>query len=482
MQLNLIPYPKSLAFTGGTAEAGEIRTAFAPDLGAEAYVLTIGTDGTLLEAGSEQGLIWGQNTLAQLKRQFPEGLPCMVISDEPVYPIRSFHLDSSRHMLPLAELKKMVDAASYFKLNTLHWHISDDQGWRIESKVFPRLHELGAYRDGDHFGTYRSDAREGGYFTQEEVKEFVAYCAARGIQVIPEVDLPGHVTAILTAYPELSCRQEKQQVVTRAAITSELLCAGREEVYTFLETLLDELLTLFPAPWFHIGGDEAPKIRWEQCPHCQRKMREVGISTLREFQGYFSNRIAAFLRSRGRRAIVWNDGAYGGNLDPDVVLQVWFPDQDGALQAHGAKGGKMLLSLCEVNYSDYPNGEHPQKGIHQMQMTLPNVPESAIIGGENLLWSEFIRTPERMQELAWPRHAALAEACWTAPRREYEDFVDRLQGLYPVFAEMGIQATPAAGWDPEPEEAARQSREFREQFEAENSNPEYDYGELLSQM
>lgn len=482
MMLNLIPYPKTVTLARGVSAVRDAAEEIAPELGAEDYVLDIRTDALSLIAGSAQGLVWGRSTLAQLRRQFPQGIPCMRICDGPDYPIRSFHLDSARHMLPLEELKKMVDAASYFKLNTLHWHISDDQGWRIESKAFPRLHQVGAYRRGDNFGTHRSDAPEGGYYTREEVKDFVAYCAQRGIQVIPEVDLPGHVTAILAAYPELSCRGEAQEVVTRAAITTEILCAGNEAVYSFLETLLDELLELFPAPWFHIGGDEAPKVRWEHCPRCRRKMKQVGVSTLREFQGYFSNRIASYLRSRGRRAILWNDGAYGGNIDPDVVLQVWFPDQDGALQAHGAKGGQMIMSPCEINYCDYPYGEHPLKGIHQMALEIPGVPDGAFLGAENLLWSEFIRTPERMQELAWPRHTALAEACWSREKRPYGDFLERLRRLYPAFAEMGIRATEEAGWDPEPAEAARQSREFRLQFEAENNNPDYDYEELLSQM
>jgi len=480
MQLNLIPFPAQVTVSGGYASV-PVTEKIDPSMAHESYRLSLTPQGSTLTAGSEQGLIWGRNTLEQLGRQFGDALPCLEIGDTPAYPIRAFHLDSARHMLPLAELKKMVDMAAYFKLNTLHWHIADDQGWRIECKAFPRLHEIGAWRNGDHFGTYHSEEREGGYFTREEVKEFVAYCHSRGLQVIPELELPGHVTAILAAYPELSCRGEKQEVCTRAAITSEILCAGREEVYTFLETLIDDLLELFPDPWFHIGGDEAPKIRWEHCPHCQRKLQEEGLSSLRQLQGYMTNRVAAFLRSRGRRTIIWNDGAYGGNLDSDIVLQVWFPDQDGALQAHGAKGGQMIYSPVEICYCDYPYGEHPQKGIHDMVMEIPGVPREAILGGETLLWSEFIRTPERMQELAWPRYTALAECCWRGDDRgDYEDFLTRLRGILPVFEEKGIQITPEWSWDPEPEEAARQSREFRLQFEAESENQDYD--ELLSQM
>ncbi len=475
MQWNLIPKPKSIIPAEGIASPNAAVTETIDlTLPKEGYMLTVG-ECISLKAGSEQGLIWGRNTLAQLKRQFPEGIPCVTVTDEPAYPIRSIHLDSSRHMLPISELKKMMQVASFFKLNTLHWHISDDQGWRIESKAFPKLHELGAYRKGDHFGGYCSDEVEGGYYTREEVRDFVAYCDSLGIQVIPEVDIPGHVMAILHAYPHLSCRGEPVEVVTRAAITEELLCVGRDEVFDFIETLFGELLELFPAPWFHIGGDEAPKNRWEACPHCQRRMREEGLSNLRELQGYAMNRVAAFLRKHGRRSIVWNDGAYGGNLDPDIVLQVWFPDPDDAVGIHVAKGGQLIVSPVDRCYCDYPYGEHPQHGIYEM----PMAEDGTVLGGETLHWAEFIRTPERLQELAWPRGAALAERCWSG-EGDYADFCRRMEALFSAFSEFGVKATPATGWDPDEEESKRQIAEFHKQFDAESENQ--DYEALLAQM
>lgn len=474
MELNLIPRPRSLCFGEGVA-AGTVSAYVDPDLPAEGYRLEAGKEGIVLTAGSDQGLIWAEHTLSQLRRQFPEGIPCLTIEDGPAYPWRSFHIDSARHMRTISELKTIVGAASFFKLNTLHWHISDDQGWRIECKAFPKLHELGAYRSGDHFGTYRSDIPEGGYYTREEVRDFVAYCEKKGIQVVPEIDLPGHVSAILHAYPHLSCRGEPVEVVTKAAITTELLCAGREEVYTFLETLLGEMLELFPAPWFHIGGDEAPKTRWAECPRCQAKMQELGLTSHRQLQGYFSSRIVEFLRKHGRRAIMWNDGAYGGGIDPSVVLQVWFPDRDGALDAHIAQGGQVYLSPVVPCYCDYPYGEHPVQAVYQLDMCPDYVNRDTVLGGECLTWSEFIRSPERLQELAFPRFTALAEALWSGENRsDYGNFRTRLEAIFPVFGEMGIHATPASGWDPEPEEAKRQSREFRLQFEAESENQDYD--------
>ena len=474
MELNLIPRPRSVTLGDGTAASAVIR-AIDPSIAAEAYRLIAGPEEITLIGGSSQALTWAENTLAQLQRQFPEGIPCMRIEDAPAYGWRAFHIDSARHMRTLEELKTVVDMAAYFKLNTLHWHISDDQGWRIESKVFPKLHELGAYRKGDHFGTYRSDVVEGGYYTQEEVREFVAYCAGKGIQVVPEVDLPGHVSAILHAYPHLSCREEPVEVVTKAAITTEILCAGKEAVYTFLETLLGELLELFPAPWFHIGGDEAPKTRWAECPRCKAKMEELGLTSHRQLQGYFSSRMVAFLRKHGRRAIMWNDGAYGGGIDPSVVLQVWFPDRDGALEDHIARGGQIFLSPVDPCYCDYPYGEHPLKAVYCQDLTPDYVNSDTMLGGECLTWSEFIRSPERLHELAFPRFTALAEALWCGENRtDYENFRARLEAIFPVFGEMGIHATPPEGWDPEEAEAEAQSRAFREQFEAESENQDYE--------
>ena len=478
MKLNLVPMPRNVEMTGGTLGCNaRLYNRKDASLAPESYMLQITSEAVTITGADDRGLLWGWQTLDQLRRQFGEKIPCMTISDGPAFSFRSFHIDVARHMQPISELKKMVDAAAYFKLNKLHWHISDDQGWRIECKAFPKLHEIGSRRKGDHFGTYRSDEEEGGYYTREEVQDFVAYCARRGIEVVPEIDIPGHVMAILAAYPELSCFGDPVEVCTKAAISLDILCAGREEVYEFLEKLLEDMLELFPGRWFHIGGDEAPKGHWYDCPHCNAKLKELGLENHRQLQGYMMNRVAAFLRSRGRRSIVWNDGAYGGNLDPDIVLQVWFPDPDSAVDAHVARGGQLISSPVDVCYCDYPWGEHPMGPIHGMALA----GDGTVIGGETLHWSEFIRTPERLQELAWPRTAALAEACWLGEDRPgYEDYLDRLEGLFPVFGELGIAARGPRDCDPDPEEAKRQSVEFRRQFEAESEN--MDYEGLLAQM
>lgn len=480
MELNLIPQPLKITMLSGTSAVSAVTETIVPDLREEAYRLHIVAEGISLEAGSETGLIWGRKTLEQLGRQFPGELPCMEIADEPAYAYRAFHMDSARHMLPMEEMKKIIDAAAYFKLNRFHWHFSDDQGWRIECKAFPKLHEIGAYRKGDHFGRYNSDEIEGGYYTRQEVKELVDYCHERGIQVVPEIDLPGHVTAILAAYPHLSCHGMQLEVSTQTDISRHLLCAGREDVFAFVEALLEDMLELFPDPWFHIGGDEAPKYYWERCPHCQARIQAENLDNTRQLQGWFSNRIAAFLRQRGKQVLMWNDGAWGGNVDSEMIMQIWFPDQDSAMDKHVAKGGKVMLSPVDVCYCDYPHGAHPLEGVYHMDLQPHGFPRDSVIGGECLTWAEHIRTAYELQTLAFPRFTALAEVLWLGENRPgYGNFRERLDALLPVFAEKGIRLLAPECWDPDPAEREAQTQAFLAQAQAQFA---VDYEQLLSEM
>lgn len=480
MKWNLIPMPKRITCNPGTARNPALRERIDPAMEAESYRIAVTEEEVLLTAGSETGIVWAKNTLNQLSRQFPEGLPCVQIQDAPEYAYRAFHMDSARHMLPTEEMKKIIDMAAYFKLNKFHWHFSDDQGWRIECNAFPRLHEIGAYRKGDHFGRFYSDEIEGGYYTRQEVKDLVAYCHARGIQVVPEIDLPGHVTAILTAYPHLSCHGRQLEVSTQTDISRDLLCAGREEVFAFVETLLEDMLELFPDPWFHIGGDEAPKYYWERCPHCQARMQAEGLANTRQLQGWFSNRIGAFLRERGKRVLMWNDGAWGGNVDSEVLMQIWFPDQDSAMDNHVARGGQVMLSPVDVCYCDYPHGAHPLEGVYHMDLQPHGFPRESVVGGECLTWAEHIRTATQLQELAFPRFTALAEVLWMGENRpSYADFRERLDALLPVFAEKGIRLLAPGCWDPDPAEREAQTQAFLAQAQAQFA---VDYEQLLSEM
>ena len=396
----------------------------------------------------------------------------MKITDRPVYPFRSFHIDCARHYFSVDELKKMIRMSAEFKLNYFHWHISDDQGWRIESLRYPKLHEVSSVRGGDHFGNYHSDQTEGGYYSRAEVKEIIEYCGRFGIEIVPEIDMPGHVTAILAAYPELSCLGEPVEVGMRAGIFKELFCAGKEETFTFIFELLEELLELFPGQYFHIGGDEAPKERWRACPHCQKRMREEGLKNEQELQGYFCNRIASYMLSKGRIPIVWNEAVYGGNLDKETVVQLWTEDKDAQIKAHLDRGGRAVLSMVDQCYCDYPYSMHSLKDVYEIETSpaeLGERGEDSVLGTECLIWTEFIRDNERLEEMCWPRFAASAEVGWCGSNRPgYVDFCRRLEVLFPLFEKYGIHATGKDGWIPDEETAAEQTEAFQRNFSKED--------------
>ena len=505
--LSLIPQPAEIVYgSGSTALNAEIIKEIDPALSEEAYRIRIADASVRLTGGSEKGLVHAENTLRQIRFQCrgKGEYPALQIEDAPAYPFRSFHVDVSRHFFSVAEMKKFIDAAALFRLNTLHWHLSDDQGWRLESKAFPKLQEISAFRDGDYFGAYRNDEREGGFYTRKEIKEFVDYAAERGIDVIPEIDLPGHVTAILAAYPGYSCSKKPMKVRMRQGITNYILCAGRESTFDFVEALLTDVMELFPSKYFHIGGDEAPKREWAKCPDCRKKLRELGIAdpeTASEadydaLQGYFTNRVVEFLLAHGKTPIVWNEAAWGKNLDPRIVVQYWVSDRDQSLAVHVGKGGKVLYSPMPSCYCDYPYGFITMQKLHDIDLLpadligkgpgfpMPNRNGDApklqkpslseedkmrlretVIGTEALLWTELVRTEPHLEGMAWPRYAAIAEAAWCGDRRpDYADFTDRIRKLFPIFSELGIQARTEEYWNPESPVCLEELLEFQENF------------------
>lgn len=472
-ELYMIPQPKRMIYRDGEVrKETEAEEVICPELKKEEYRIHISPEKILLEGSGETGLFYAQTTLKQLRLSYGDTLPCMDIEDVPSYPYRAFHIDCARHYFSVDELKKMIRMSAEFKLNYFHWHISDDQGWRIESRRYPKLHETGSVREGDYFGSYASDKAEGGYYTQEEVRELVSYCRQYGIEIVPEIDMPGHVTAVLAAYPELSCQGNPVKTGTKAGIYKEIFCAGKEEVYTFIENLLDEMLALFPGKYFHIGGDEAPKERWRACPCCQRRIREEGLKNEQELQGYMENRVVSFLLRRGRTPVVWNEAVYGGNLDSGAAVQVWTEDRDHQVRAHLEKGGKAIMSVVPNSYCDYPYGMHTLKDIYELDTVpaeLGEQAQSGILGTECLIWTEFVRDNNRLEEMSWPRFAASAEAGWCGTERSgYDSFQERLKKVFPLFSVHGISVTPPEGWIPDKKEAARQTEEFQKNFSKED--------------
>ena len=485
MNLNqpaVVPCPRKLTLTSGTVSSPCHPTEhLSSELAPEAYAIHITPEGIRVEAGSRTGLQYAGYTLCQLRMQYRDSLPCMEISDAPAKSYRSFHMDSARHFIPVDELKKMISICAFFKLNKFHWHVSDDQGWRIESLAFPLLHQVGGRRKGDHFGTYASDQEEYHYYTREQVREIVSFCQDLGIEVVPEIDMPGHTTALLAAYPQYSCSGNSVEVATGAGIFSDILCPGKEETFSFIEALLDEMCELFPGRYFHIGGDEAPKSSWKSCPHCRRRMEEEHLENLQQLQGYFCNRAARHLKEKGKTVIVWNEASMGGNLDTDLVMQVWndgkAPGSDRVTtlaKEYLQRGGRLIMSPFSYAYCDYPYAFHSLKKMYGFSFvpygmdTLTEEEYSRILGSESLLWSEFIRDAATRERLAWPRFASGAEISWAGAAGDYKDFTLRLKAIFPVFAEYNIAAEPPEGWVPGPVETVKQLAEFKKRFSRES--------------
>jgi len=407
------------------------------DFPAEGYRLRVTkAKGIQIEAATEQGLCWALVTLYTL---IDGGqVPCCDILDQPKYKYRGILLDCVRHFFPVETVKAFIDALSMVKINTLHWHLTNDQGWRIESKLFPELH--GANAD---------------YYTQDEIRDIVAFASVRGIEIVPEVDLPGHTTSILSVWPELGCAGKKVPLGTAPGIYSVILCPGKEAVFDLLFPLLEEVAALFPSPLFHLGGDEAPKSEWRACPDCQRRIKEQNLACEEELQGWFTARLAAHLRGLGKRPVCWNESLLSTHLQnaaQDLVAQYWAEmHTEGPSRRFWEAGGAMIFSDYLRVYLDQPHGSNPLKTVYDYVPGLPfHTPKEPlpVLGMEACVWTEYIATPEKLAQMTFPRAYALAEAAWTEPaRKDYDDFRRRLDAFLARFPGMGF--TPPELTDPQ---------------------------------
>ncbi len=293
--LHLVPYPQQIELqTGYVSSQTVIAENQDNTLPYEGYSLAITEQGIHI-SGGQAGLFYAKQTLKQLLLQFPDALPCMEIKDTPRFAYRGFMLDSSRHFLPKEDVKKVIDVLALFKINKLHWHLIDDQGFRVEIKAFPKLTQIGAFRGRSQFGLVDSDTGNDGYFTQKDIREIVAYAGERMIDIIPEIEIPGHESAMLAAYPEVGCLNQIIPVETKGGIFDKLICAGKESSFTFIKQLLDELCELFPCEMIHIGGDEACKRIWRECPNCQSKIKELGLKDENALQQWFVVKVQEYL-------------------------------------------------------------------------------------------------------------------------------------------------------------------------------------------
>lgn len=452
--IRLIPQPKELIEKNGVCGNPEniVKIKDSTVKSSEGYRLDVTVDGIYIYASSDNGFFYAKMTLKQLKLLYKGKLPCLTVKDEPEFKYRGFMLDCARHMISVDEIKKMIDMAAMLKLNRFHWHLSDDQGFRIELESFPQLTEQGSVRKCDNFGSMcRSDKPYSGYFTKAEIKDIITYCAERFIEVIPEIDMPGHSSAILHVFPELSCRKEPVEVKTRQGIYKDNFCIGKAETAEFLKKLLDELCELFEYEYFHIGGDEAPDDYRKNCPDCQRMIKEKGLLNSAELQCVFANEIKEYLKAKGRKSVVWNDILKGGKLDRDITVQRWMDPKNNAIRAAN-NGNKVIVSDFKPYYFDYPYGMYPLQQVYDFNpkgyKELTETGRKNIIGTETPLWTEFVDNPERLEYLCLPRWLAFAENSWTPQDgKDYRQFKPAAEKLSKELKVLGYNCAPVKDFD-----------------------------------
>ena len=453
---------------------GMICFGLNPDLAAEQYSIEVRPDGADVEASALNGFVYACETLKQMlpaaiyggkKAQADWVLPCVKILDQPRFGYRGTMLDCARHFWSVEETKKILDVMAAYKLNRLHWHLTDDQGWRWESKAFPRLTEVGAWRAGTQVGKDQSvtdGIRYGGYYTQDELREIVAYAAERGITVVPEIDLPGHMLAALAAYPELGCTGGPYEVRQIWGISQSILCAGNEEIYSFLDRLFDELIDIFPSEYIHVGGDECFGSRrerkglvpWDKCPKCNALMKilhiKPGMEARHYVQDYVTQRIQKMLSDKGRQIIGW-DEILQGDLAPGATVMSWRGTAGGEKAV--AKGMKAIMSPNSYMYIDYYQsqeldkeplaiGKHlPVEKVYSYEPLegMPEGAENLIQGVQCNLWTEYIATEEYLEYMLLPRMCAAAEVGWTAAdAKDWDRFNASLDHTFQILDAMGL--------------------------------------------
>lgn len=413
--------------------------------GDEAYTIVVDKKGVIISGSTPNGVFYGVQTL---RKSLPVGaasvveLPSVKISDSPRFVHRGMMLDCSRHFFPLDFVKRYIDLIAMHNMNVFHWHLSDDQGWRIEIKKYPELTTKGSLRSGTVIGynTALDDSIPyGGYYTQEQAREIVEYARQRYITVIPEIDMPGHMLAALATYPELGCTGGPYEVGHRWGIYKDVLCVGNEKIYDFCEGVLDEIMQIFPSKLIHIGGDETPTEVWEKCPKCQKRAEDNNLS-VKQVQSYFTSRIEKFVNSRGRRIIGW-DEILDGDIGQSAVIQSWRDTKHGRIAAEA--GHDVIMSPTSHCYFDYSQADEknskyeptlcggfiPVEKVYGFEPCDENLAEASrphILGVQANMWAEYLLYPNQVEYQALPRMAALAEVQWTAGKKDYPDFLKRL--------------------------------------------------------
>ncbi|MBM3412861.1 MAG: beta-N-acetylhexosaminidase [Bacteroidetes bacterium] len=447
------------------------------------YELLIDQEGIQLTVTSAEALHHATRTLLQLITRGDDNqlmLPYIKIEDYPRFQYRGMHLDVGRHFFPVRFIKQYIDWLSFHKLNKFHWHLTEDQGWRVEIKKYPALTNVGAWRNGTIIGRYpgkgNDNLRYGGFYTQEEIKEVVAYAQARFIEVIPEIEMPGHSSAAIAAYPFLSCFPEKPTAIPRNMISEksvaaqknggvklvqetwgvfeDVFCAGKETTFEFLQQVIDEIIPLFPSPYFHIGGDECPKSHWKLCALCQHRIKELGLKDEHELQSYFIQRIEKYLNSKGKTLIGWDEILEGG-LAPNAIVMSWRGEAGGieaAKQDHSVimtPGNPVYFDHAQALVEDSVTigGYNPIEKVFAYNPLPQEIPANnahLVLGAQANVWTEYMKNEEKIAYMIFPRIAALSEILWTPQdKKNWTEFEKNMGPLINRYEQWGIKPSKA---------------------------------------
>jgi hexosaminidase len=434
----------------------------------DAYQLVVASDGVSIEGDTYPGTFYAIQSLIQLlpvpkaKSSTPASkllIPQLTIQDTPRFAYRGLHLDVGRHMFPVSFIKKYIDYIALHKMNYFHWHLTEDQGWRIEIKKYPELTKIGAWRDGTIIGRFpgkgNDNTRYGGFYTQEEVKEIVQYASDRQITVVPEIEMPGHSSAALTAYSWLGCPGTGPYKVEQTwGVFDDVYCAGKDSTFQFLQDVLDEVMSLFPSKYIHIGGDESPKANWKICPLCQTRIKTEGLKDEHGLQSYFIQRMEKYVNSKGRTIIGWDEILEGG-LAPNAIVMSWRGESGGIA---AAKENHYVImtpgSHCYFDHSQAQNedsvtigGYTPLEKVYSYEpipKALDTTQAKYILGAQANVWTEYIRYPSKVEYMIFPRLSAMSEVLWTDPaKKNWSDFEKRLQTQFKRYQLWGTNYSNA---------------------------------------
>ena len=421
------------------------------DIPEEGYKIICENGDINIFCSAKAGALYGFMTLVQLCAG-SDNFNAVIVNDAPKYNWRGFMLDCSRHFWSVDKLKQILDYMASIKMNVFHWHLADDQGWRIEIKKYPLLTEKGAIRKGtqysvvharDKYSTYNEgEYGRGLFYTQDDAREIVRYAADRNIMVVPEIDVPGHATAAVACYPEISCDNRIVEVEPHFGIFKNNLCCAKKESYDFIKTVIDELCEIFPAPYFHIGGDEVESEQWDNCPDCQALMKKEGLSNHVALHGYFNNILVEHLKTKGKCAIGWNE-IISDNMDASAIPQVWTTRGTEKAIEWSQTRGPVVLTQYNYMYSDMAYAVIPLSKTYNYSPYFEGFEDENILGVEMPQWCEYIPTEEKFDFQTFVRLLAVSEVGWTDVRnKHFEDFETRVETLRPYFKSIGINLPP----------------------------------------